>query len=134
MHHHHHHDHHCGHHHHEPHCGCNEQIVYPVDHDVVHNCCERTVEHVHPSHTTVVNHHLTRNVHLYPQSTSVENTFDSVDIYGGTFEVPAPPQPTVGFAPGGFNPTPGPDPAPGVMPELGGFGPENPGFPPINPW
>ncbi|MFD1040549.1 CotD family spore coat protein [Virgibacillus byunsanensis] len=77
--------------HHRPDCGRprpTDRVVYPVRENVVHNCFENTVEHVHPSHTTVMNHHLTRNRHVYPHSTSVRNTFNSVDEYGGSFQTP----------------------------------------------
>lgn len=78
-------------HHHRPHCGCPKcvkQVVYPVKENVVHNCTEETVEHIHPSHTTVMNHHLIKNKHIFPHSTSVANTCNSVDEYGGSFNVP----------------------------------------------
>lgn len=94
------------HRHHGPQCGCHERIVYPVSEEVVNHCCENVVEHIHPSHTTHVNHHLTRNIHYYPHSQSVVNTFDSTNEFGGAFEVPTPPQPTVTapFTGPGFEP------------------------------
>ncbi|MGM8214616.1 CotD family spore coat protein [Bacillaceae bacterium W0354] len=126
------------HHHHGPHCGCPEQIVYPVNENVVHTCSESMVEHVHPSHTTHVNHHLNKNMHLYPHSDSFVNTFESVDLYGGSFEVPRPPRPTVGFGPMGPNMVEpmgpgafGPNQFEPMEPE---FGPENPNMPPFRPW
>lgn len=66
-------------------CQCHQpvkEIVYPTKEDVVHKCTEETVKHIHPSHTTIVNHHLVKNEHLYPHTTSVENTFDEVDVMG----------------------------------------------------
>lgn len=68
---------------HRKHCNCQKQIVYPVKENVVHCCTEETVKHVHPSHTTVMNHHLVKNEHVYPHSTSVQNTFNQVDVNGG---------------------------------------------------
>lgn len=59
-----------------------KEIVYPVKENVVHKCTEETVKHVHPSHTTVMNHHLVKNEHLYPHTTSVENTYDEINMYG----------------------------------------------------
>lgn|SRR5690625_3638554 len=59
-----------------------KEIVYPVQNNVVHKCTEEVVKHIHPMHTTVVNHHLIKNEHLYPHTTSVENTFDEVDMFG----------------------------------------------------
>lgn len=88
------------HHHHGGHCGCNKQVVYPVKHNCVHCCTESEVEHIHPSHTTVMNHHLIKNKHVFPHSTSTVNTCNSVDVYGGSFNVPNPPMANAGFGPG----------------------------------
>ncbi|MGY0694412.1 CotD family spore coat protein [Virgibacillus sp. FSP13] len=85
-------------HQHGPHCGCPKQIVHPVKHNCVHHCTESVVEHVHPSHTTVMNHHLVKNKHVFPHSTSIQNTEDCVDEYGGSFNYP--PQTSPGFGPG----------------------------------
>lgn len=77
--------------HHSQSCGCKKpcnckgpvkEIVYPVKENVVHCCTEETIKHVHPSHTTVVNHHLVKNEHVFPHSTSYENTYDEVSNYG----------------------------------------------------
>lgn len=84
---------------HRRHCGCPKQmpchcqkpakeVVHPVKQNVVHNCSEETVKHVHPSHTTVMKHHLVKNEHVYPHSTSVQNTFDEVDVNLGSFNTP----------------------------------------------
>lgn len=75
-------------HHHGPNCGCPKCVMYPVKENVVHNCTEETVEHIHPSHTTVMNHHLVKNKHFFPHSTSVKNTYNSMDEFGGAFNVP----------------------------------------------
>lgn len=66
-----------------PYCGCQkpkQPIVHPVKEDVVHCCTEETVKHVHPSHTTVKNHHVIKNEHVYPHSTSMENSCECVDV------------------------------------------------------
>jgi len=76
-----------------PNCGCQKPIVHPVKENVVHCCTEETVQHVHPSHTTVMNHHLVKNEHFFPHTTSTENTFQEVDVYGG-------PRPPFGAGPG----------------------------------
>ncbi|MDL4840844.1 CotD family spore coat protein [Aquibacillus rhizosphaerae] len=85
--------------HHKPfgmNCGCPpETLVYPTKYNQVDTCSENTVNHVHPSHTTVVNHHLTKNKHVYPHSTSYATDVNSVDVYGGSYQVPAPPRPNV---------------------------------------
>lgn len=67
-------------------CGCQKptnEIVYPVKNEVVDCYSEETVKHVHPSHTTVKNHHTIKNEHVYPHTTSVENIVNNVDINNG---------------------------------------------------
>lgn len=66
-----------------------KQVVHPTKYDCVKQCSENVVEHIHPSHTTVQNHHTTINKHVFPHSTSVQNTNSSVDVYGGSFNVPS---------------------------------------------
>jgi spore coat protein D len=87
-----------------PHCGCKKCIVYPTQCNVVQNCSEEFVEHIHPSHTTVMNHHHIHNQHVFPHSTSVVNTVDSSNSFGGAFEVPAGPGVAPGVAPGMMGP------------------------------
>ncbi|WP_100011250.1 CotD family spore coat protein [Lentibacillus sediminis] len=88
-------------HHHGPHCGCPKQIVHPTKHNCVNQYSESVVEHVHPSHTTVMNHHLVKNKHYYPHSTSVQNTSNSVNEFGGAFNVPPGNQVAGAMSPGG---------------------------------
>jgi len=75
--------------HRHPWCRCHRPkspIVYPVKENVVLHCTEETVQHVHPSHTTIKHHHVVKNEHVYPHTTSVENSTESVDINkGNTF-------------------------------------------------
>ncbi|WP_226034726.1 CotD family spore coat protein [Aquibacillus saliphilus] len=105
------------------HFGCPKpvnEVVYPTKYNVVNNCFENEVKHVHPSHTTVVNHHLQKNKHVYPHSTSVENTFNSVDVYGGAYNVPRPPAPTAqGGTMAGGPPRPPQGPMGGPRPPVG---------------
>ncbi|CDQ40853.1 MULTISPECIES: CotD family spore coat protein [Virgibacillus] len=75
--------------HHHGNCGCPKQVVHPTKYNNVQQCSEDVVEHVHPSHTTVHNHHTTVNKHVFPHSTSVQNTSDNVDVYGGSYNVPS---------------------------------------------
>lgn len=117
-------------HRHGRHCGCHKcnTIVHPTKYDCVNQFSESTVNHIHPSHTTVMNHHLVKNKHFYPHSTSVQNTVNSVDEFGGAFQVP----PAPGQVAGAFSPPPGqvagamsPGMGPGAM---GGYGmPPGPG-------
>lgn len=89
-------------HRHGRHCGCPKcnTIVYPTKQNCVNQFSESTVNHVHPSHTTIMNHHLVKNKHFYPHSTSVQNTVNSVNEFGGAFQVPAGP----GQVAGAFSP------------------------------
>ncbi|UFU01266.1 spore coat protein [Radiobacillus kanasensis] len=118
--------------HHKPYgAGCGfprpiDKVVYPTKHNMIDHCFENTVEHIHPSHTTIVNHHLQKNAHVYPHSTSVDNTFDSVDYFAGAYQVPSPMAPVP--------PVAGPGAVPPVNPGLGantppyGPYPGNPGL------
>jgi len=99
---------------HGRHCGCHscqQTIVHPTKYNCVNQYSQSQVTHVHPSHTTVMNHHTVNNHHVFPHSTSVQNTTNSVDTYGGSFEVPAPGQVAGAMSPGagqGFGPGFGP--------------------------
>lgn len=75
-------------HHTNNNCNRPKQIVYPVKENVVHCCSEETIKHVHPSHTTVVNHHLVKNKHVFPNTTSEEDTVQSVDVAGNSSNGP----------------------------------------------
>ncbi|MGM8213146.1 CotD family spore coat protein [Virgibacillus sp. W0430] len=71
--------------HRKPNWGCQKpvkEVVYPVKQNMVHCCSEETIKHVHPMHTTVMNHHLVKNEHVYPHTTSYGNTVNEVDITG----------------------------------------------------
>jgi spore coat protein D len=122
--------------HHGPHCGCHQckTIVYPTKHNCVNKYSESTVNHVHPSHTTIMDHHVVKNNHIFPHSTSVQNTWNSVDQYGGSFEVPpnpnqvagaSTPPPGAGMGPSEYGPgqvmgatQPGQGMHPGVHPDM----------------
>lgn len=94
-----------GHHHRcrprrRPSFGCQQpsnEIVYPVKENVVNCCTEETVKHIHPSHTTVKNHHLIKNEHYYPHTTSTENFVNEVDVQGASAG------PGMGMGPGSGN-------------------------------
>jgi hypothetical protein len=57
---------------HPVHCGT-KTVVDPVMNNVQHTYSQEVIEHIHPVHTTVVNHHKVNNVHMYPHSTSFAN-------------------------------------------------------------
>lgn len=64
-------------------CGCGRrgnEIVHPTRERVVHCCSEEVVRHVHPVHTTVVNHHRIRNEHVYPHTTSEVDSIEEYDV------------------------------------------------------
>ncbi|HLR42389.1 MAG TPA: CotD family spore coat protein [Pseudogracilibacillus sp.] len=63
-------------------CQCDRKIVYPTKEEVKNIYTEETVDHIHPSHTTVVNNHTVRNVHSYPHSTSHETRVREIDVRG----------------------------------------------------
>lgn len=95
-------------------CNCQKpvkEVIHPVKEDVVHKCTEETVKHIHPSHTTVVNHHLVKNEHLFPHTTSQVNTFDEVNVMGAQTG-PGANGPGMGMGPGAG---PGAGMGPGVM-------------------
>lgn len=89
-------------HHKQMGCGTAPQtIVCPTKCNEVHTNSMNVTNYIHPSHTTYVNHHLQKNKHYYPHTTSYQNTFDQVNVYGG----PRPPGPFSGSqGPGGQNP------------------------------
>ncbi|GAA5415334.1 hypothetical protein Pryu01_00358 [Paraliobacillus ryukyuensis] len=63
-------------------------VVCPTNCNEVHTFSQSDVNYIHPSHTNVVNHHTIKNTHFYPHSTSYQNTVNSTNVYGGSFEVP----------------------------------------------
>ncbi|GGC87614.1 hypothetical protein GCM10007216_17940 [Thalassobacillus devorans] len=58
-----------------------QQVVCPTRHCVQNNHFLNEVDVIHPTHTTVMNHHLTKNYHHFPHTQSVRDTFDSEDIF-----------------------------------------------------
>lgn len=44
--------------------------IHPTQQNVVYNCNEYIVPEVHPAHTTVVNKHLYKHYHNFPQTVS----------------------------------------------------------------
>lgn len=96
---------------------CRPNVMPPIIHPTKH-CCANTysetiVPHIHPQHTTIVNHEHFQHQHYFPQSTSVVN-----QVTNQQFAAAGPgPVPRPGFggygAPGGYG-------VPGGYP---GFGP-----------
>jgi spore coat protein D len=75
--------------------------VHPTQQNVVYNCCEYIVPEVHPAHTTVVNKHLYKHYHNFPQTVSQVDQVASQQFM-------CPPGPPM--------PVPGPGVAPGFAP------------------
>ncbi|MFD1018443.1 CotD family spore coat protein [Thalassobacillus hwangdonensis] len=88
-------------------CGCPQvspaqQVVHPTKHCVKHNFYKQDVNHIYPTHTTVMNHHLTENKHFFPQTQSVENTFNQTNTFMPPQQVsPAMQGPRPPMGPGG---------------------------------
>jgi spore coat protein D len=87
-------------------------IVHPTKCCVQNNYSETIVPHIHPQHTTIVNHDFYKHQHYFPQTQSVDNevTHQHFNVYG---QAPAPgfgfggpgfggPRPRPGFGPGPF--------------------------------
>jgi spore coat protein D len=99
-------------------------IVHPTKCCTNHNFATTIVPHIHPSHTTTVNHHMFQHKHYFPHTESVVS-----DVSHQHFNCPGPgpmPGPGMGMGPGmgpGFGAGPGM--APGMGPGMGmgpGFG------------
>ena len=81
-------------------------IVHPTKCCVNHTCVNNMVPHVHPSHTTTVNHINYQHQHHFPHTQSVVNEVTSSDIgpvpgpYHLQHQVLEGPGP--GFGPGGY--------------------------------
>lgn len=101
---------HCG----PVHCGT-KTIVDPVMNNVQHTYSEEVIEHIHPVHTTVVNHHKVKNVHAYPHTTSFANEKSVEQTHlSPTHNSPPRPNPCKDCGP---MPMPMPAPAPMPMPQ-----------------
>lgn len=88
-------------------------VVSPTKCNVNHTCQNIIIPHVHPSHTTTVNHINYQHQHHFPHTTSCVNEVTVTDI--GAVPGP-PPAPTAGFGP-----MFGPGFGPGVRPRPGFF-------------
>lgn len=109
------------------HCGPTNilpTVVHPKKCCVNHNFVNNVVPHVHPSHTTNVNHINYDHVHYFPHTESTVTEVTNQQFYGG-------PGPVPGAAPAFGAPAPGFG-APGFgAPAAGpGFGAPGPGFGP----
>ncbi|MFS8631489.1 MAG: spore coat protein [Bacillales bacterium] len=66
---------------------CIPHVVGPIVHPprcyVQHHFQATVVPHVHPSHTTHVNHHLFQHQHYFPHTESVVNQVANQQIFCG---------------------------------------------------
>ncbi|MEQ6377685.1 CotD family spore coat protein [Bacillaceae bacterium S4-13-56] len=107
--------------HHKPwgmnHCHPTKKVVYPTKYCVNNNFTYEEVDHIHPTHTTVVNHHHVENKHFFPYSNSVVNTGSESSVAFPPYPAPAPVTPPVTGPMPGLVPnvnTAGPAPFPGA--------------------
>ncbi|UOR12499.1 CotD family spore coat protein [Halobacillus amylolyticus] len=56
-------------------------IVYPVQHCVQDNYFVENMDHIHPSHLTIQNHHLLNNYHYFPHTVSYTNDYNVENHY-----------------------------------------------------
>lgn len=84
-------------------CNVAPTVVHPTKQCVANNFCEEEVNHIHPTHTTLVNNKLIKNKHYYPQTGSVVNQVAQTNVNMGPG---LPPQmgPMAGPAPMGPGP------------------------------
>lgn len=70
--------------------------IHPTQQNVVYQCNEYIVPEVHPAHTTVVNKHLYKHYHNFPQTVSAVDQVASQQFICP----PGPPVPGPAIAPG----------------------------------
>ncbi|WP_223593417.1 CotD family spore coat protein [Neobacillus bataviensis] len=120
-------------------------VIHPTQNFVNHTFSTTVVPHIHPVHTTTINHHMFQHKHYCPQTASCAEEVCNQHINCCNPCAPVMPVsnalPNVvpgagapGFAPGGpgFGPGFGPG-GPGFGPGGPGFGPGGPGFAPGGP-
>ena len=118
-------------------CGTNimPAVIHPTKCCVNHTFSTTVVPHIHPSHTTTVNHQLFEHKHYFPQTFSAVNEVSNqqFNCVGPMNPAPVPPVgpvPPVAPVGPGFGPGPGPMGfGPGPMGPMMGPGPMGPG-----PW
>ncbi|MGG1675186.1 CotD family spore coat protein [Neobacillus sp. NRS-1170] len=111
-------------------------VIHPTQNIVNHTFSSTVVPHIHPVHTTTINHHLFQHKHYCPQTASCAEEVCNQQINCCNPCAPVMPVsnalPNVvpggpGFAPGGPGFAPG---GPGFAPGGPGFAPGGPGFAP----
>ncbi|WP_163526198.1 CotD family spore coat protein [Halobacillus ihumii] len=64
-----------------PHVRHCRPVIYPVHHCVQDNYFVENMDHIHPSHLTIQNHHLLNNYHYFPHTVSQTNNYNVEDHY-----------------------------------------------------
>jgi spore coat protein D len=60
-----------------------QNIVYPTKHCVKNNFIPHQVNHIHPTHTTIHNHHMVKHNHFYPHTQSVVDSVSNQHVNMG---------------------------------------------------
>ncbi|MDN3016753.1 CotD family spore coat protein [Paenibacillus sp. BSR1-1] len=116
-------------------------VIHPTQNIVNHTFSTTVVPHIHPVHTTTINHHMFQHKHYCPQTASCAEEVCNQHINCCNPCAPAAVLPASnalpnvvpggpGFGPGGPGFGPG---GPGFGPGAPGFGPGGPGFGPGGP-
>ncbi|MEH7157331.1 CotD family spore coat protein [Neobacillus drentensis] len=98
-------------------------VIHPTQQIVNHTFSTTVVPHIHPVHTTTVNHHLYQHKHYCPQTASCAEEVCNQQINCCNPCAPAMPAPLPAQMPAANS-------LPNAMPGGPGFGPGGPGFGP----
>jgi spore coat protein D len=90
-------------------------VVHPAKYCETHTFSTTVVPHIHPTHTTLVNHQMIQNQHYFPQTNSAVNQVQQTNVPGYG------PGPGVPYGPGAVAPYgPGPGGPYGPGPQVAG--------------
>lgn len=115
-------------------------VVHPTKFCETHTFSTTVVPHIHPTHSTLVNHQMVQNQHYFPQTQSAVNTVQQTNVPGfgpipqvaGAMTGPFAPISPYGASPftGPGSMVPGFGPSPQVAGAMTGPGGMTPGFGP----
>ncbi|WP_416826700.1 CotD family spore coat protein [Ectobacillus polymachus] len=57
-------------------------VVHPTKHCVTNTFSTTVVPHIHPTHSTLINHQMIQNQHYFPQTQSAYNTVQQTNVPG----------------------------------------------------
>jgi spore coat protein D len=106
-------------------------VIHPTQQIVNHTFSTTVVPHIHPVHTTTVNHHMFEHKHYCPQTASCAEEVCNQHI--NCCNPCAPAAPTAMMPMSNALPNAMPNVMPGFGPGAPGFGPGAPGFGPGAP-